>query len=140
MPEEKDVWFGTPSQVVNLRSFIFWGLLFWLILPLLIILWKWLDIKNTKYELTTQRLLTRHGILNKKTDELELYRIKDYKLDQPFFLRMFSLCNIILVTSDRSHPQLVLKAISNGEEILDKLRTHVEECRAEKKVREVDFR
>ena len=139
MSEEKDVWFGTPSQVVNLGSFVLWGLFFWLVFPLLIILWKWLVIRNTKYELTTQRLRMRHGVLNKKTDELELYRIRDYKLDQPFFLRMFSLSNIILETSDRSHPQFVLRAIKNGEELRESLRTFVEECRTRKRVREVDL-
>lgn len=139
MSEEKDVWFGTPSQVVNLGSFVLWGLFFWLVFPLLIILWKWLVIRNTKYELTTQRLRMRHGVLNKKTDELELYRIRDYKLDQPFFLRMFSLSNIILETSDRSHPQVVLRAIKNGEELRESLRTFVEECRTRKRVREVDL-
>lgn len=139
MSEEKDVWFGNPSQVVNLGSFILLGLFFWLVFPLLIILWKWLDVKSTKYELTTQRIRTRHGILNKKSDELELYRVRDYKLDQPFFLRMFSLGNIILETSDRSHPTMILKAIPNGEELREQLRTHVENCRTQKRVREVDF-
>lgn len=105
----------------------------------LIILWKWLVIKNIKYELTTERLRTRHGVLNKKTDELELYRIRDYKLDQPFFLRLFSLGNIVLQTSDRSHPEVTLKAIPNGEELREQLRTHVEACRTKKRVREVDF-
>lgn len=139
MSEEKDVWFGTPSQVVNLGSFIFLGLFFWLVFPLFIILWKWLTIKNTKYELTNQRLRTRYGILNKKTDELELYRVRDFKLDQPFFLRLFSLGNIILTTSDKSHPEVIIKAIPNGEELREQLRTFVEECRTRKRVREVDF-
>ncbi|GAC18178.1 PH domain-containing protein [Paraglaciecola arctica] len=139
MSEEKNVWLGTPSQVVNLGSYILLGLFFWLVIPLFVILWKWLDVKNTKYELTTERIRTRHGILNKETDELELYRVRDYKLEQPFFLRMFSLGNIILETSDRSHPTIVIKAISNGEELREKLRTHVEACRTKKNVREVDF-
>ena len=95
MSEEKEVWFGNPSQVVNLGTFILLGLFFWLVIPLLVILWKWLAIKNTKYELTTERLKTRHGVLNKKTDELELYRVRDYNYEQPFFLRLFSLGNII---------------------------------------------
>lgn len=139
MSEEKDVWFGTPSQVLNLGTFIFMGLFFWLVFPLFIILWKWLVLKNTKYELTTERLRTRIGVFNKRTDELELYRIRDYKLEQPFFLRMFSLGNIILETSDRSHPQVTLKAISNSEEFREKLRAHVEACRMKKGVREVEF-
>jgi uncharacterized membrane protein YdbT with pleckstrin-like domain len=139
MPEEKHVWTGTPSQVVNLGSFILLGLFFWLVIPLLLILWKWLEVKNTKYELTTQRLRTRYGILNKKTDEIELYRVRDYKLDEPFFLRIFSLGNIILQTSDKSHPTVMLKAITHGEDLREKLRTYVEECRTRKGVREVDF-
>ena len=139
MSEEKEVWFGNPSQVVNLGTFILLGLLFWLVIPLLIIFWKWLAIKNTKYELTTERLTTRHGVLNKKTDELELYRVRDYKYEQPFFLRLFSLGNIVLQTSDKSDPQVVLRAIPNGEELREKLRTQVEACRLKKGVREVDF-
>ena len=139
MSEEKDVWFGSPSQMVNLGTFIVMGLLFWLVVPLFIILWKWLVIKNTRYELTTERLRTRHGVLNKETDELELYRVRDYKLEQPLFLRLFSLGNIVLQTSDSSHPVVTLRAIANGEELREQLRTHVEACRMKKRVREVNL-
>ncbi len=139
MSEEKEVWRGTPSQVVNLGTFLLMGLFFWLVIPLLVILWKWLVTKNTKYELTTERLRTRYGVLNKKTDELELYRVRDYRLEQPFFLRIFSLGNIILETSDKSHPQVVIRAIPNGEELRELLRTHVEANRTRKGVREIDI-
>lgn len=139
MAEERPVWSGTPSQVVNLGTYILCILFLWLVFPLFIMLWKWLVVKFTKYELTTQRLRTRYGVLNKITDELELYRIRDYTLEQPFFLRLFSLGNIILTTSDKSHPVVVIRAIRNGEDLRDKLRTHVEECRVAKRVREIDF-
>ena len=138
MGEERTVWMGTPSQVVNLGSYILLGLFFWLVIPLFVILWKWLVVKNTKYELTTQRLRMRHGVLNKNTDELELYRVRDYRLDQPFFQRLFSLGNIVLQTSDRTHPRVELKAIPNGEELRELLRTYVEDCRTRKGVRELD--
>lgn len=139
MAEERTVWFGTPSQVVNLGAFILLGLFFWLVIPLFVILWKWLVVKNTKYELTTERLRMRYGVFNKHTDELELYRVRDYKMQQPFFLRIFSLGNIVLQTSDKSHPHVVIKAIPNGEDLREKLRTYVEECRTRKGVREVDI-
>jgi uncharacterized membrane protein YdbT with pleckstrin-like domain len=139
MDEERSVWQGTPSQVVNLGSFILLGLFFWLVIPLFVILWKWLVVKNTKYELTTERLRLRYGVFNKKTDELELYRVRDYKLDQPFFLRIFSLSNIVLTTSDKTHPRVVLEAITDGEELREKLRKYVEVCRTRKGVREVDI-
>lgn len=139
MSAEREVWFGTPSQVVNLGTFIIMGLFFWLVFPLFIILWKWLVVKNIKYELTTERLRTRYGVLNKKIDELELYRVRDYQFEQPFFLRLFSLGNIVLQTSDRSHPEVTLRAIPDGENLRERLRTHVEACRTTKRVREVDF-
>ena len=136
--EEKTVWLGTPSQVINLGSFILLGLFFWLVIPLFIILWKWLVVKNMKYELTTERLRMRHGVFNKKLDELELYRVRDYKLDQPFFLRIFSLGNIIMQTSDRTHPTVVIQAIADAENLREQLRTYVEACRTRKGVRELD--
>jgi uncharacterized membrane protein YdbT with pleckstrin-like domain len=139
MAEERTVWFGNPSQVINLGSYILLGLFFWLVIPLFVILWKWLVVKNTKYELTTERLRMRHGVLNKKLDELELYRVRDYKLDQPFFLRLFSLGNVILQTSDRTHPTVLIEAVPNAEELREQLRTHVEACRTSKGVREVDI-
>jgi uncharacterized membrane protein YdbT with pleckstrin-like domain len=136
---EKPVWNGTPSQVINLPAFILLGLFFWLVIPIFMILWKWLVVKNTKYELTTERLRTRYGVLNKQMDEIELYRVRDYRFEQPFFLRIFSLGNVIMQTSDKSHPQVTIRAIPNGEELRERIRTHVEECRARKGVREVDF-
>jgi len=136
--EERTVWLGTPSQVINLGAFLLLGLFFWLVIPLFIILWKWLVVKNMKYELTTERLRMRHGVLNKKLDELELYRVRDYKLDQPFFLRIFSLANIILQTSDRSHPTVIIQAIPDAENLREQLRTYVEACRTRKGVRELD--
>ncbi len=137
--EEKNVWNGTPSQVINIPSFIFCVLFFWLIIPIFYALYRWLDVKFTKYELTSERLITRHGILNKVTDDLELYRVRDYKAERPFFLRIFSLGNIKMQTSDRSHPEVIIRAIPNSEELRETLREYVEQCRIAKRVREVDF-
>ena len=139
MTTETDIWFGTPSQIVNLKSFIVLTLFYWLIIPVFIMLWKWLDVRNTKYEFTSQRIRTRKGILNKTTNELELYRVRDYRLEQPFFLRLFSLSNLIIETSDQSNPTLILRAIPEGSVLLEELRTHVEACRSQKGFREFDL-
>ena len=139
MSQEQNIWNGTPSQVTNLFSFIFLGLFFWLVFPLFIILWKWLVTKNTKYELTSQRLITRSGVLNKTVDEIELYRVKDYQVNQPLFLRLFSLGNVSLDTSDKSNPHVKILAIKDADKLRETLRTYVENCRDKKRTREVDF-
>ena len=168
MENEEVIWTGSPSQILNFRHFFTFGLwliaitfiyttlaqrpgtqdmqsillAMYLVLsigPFLNLLWKWLQIKCTRYELTNQRLKTRYGVLSRKADEMELYRVKDYKFDQPFFFRMFSLANIILESSDRSDPKIIIQAVRNAEDIRNKIRTCVEEMRSKKRVSEVDF-
>ena len=139
MSNEVPLWNGTSSQVINLHLFLLWGLFFWLVIPIFIIVWHWLVVKNIKYELTTERLKTRHGVINKKMDELELYRVRDYKFDQPIFLRLFGLGNITLQTSDQATPVVIIRAIRDGEALREQIRTAVEDCRVKKRVREVDF-
>lgn len=166
VPPERVVWQGTPSQIINLPLYLLWGLVFIVVvvggtallksmdqvpglavallfviaaIPLAIAAWKWLVIATTEYELTTQRLRTRRGVFNKHLDELELYRVRDYKLEQPFFLRLFSLSTVILQTSDRSNPTLILNAIPRGDVLREEMRTYVEEARMRRGVREVDM-
>jgi hypothetical protein len=73
------------------------------------------------------------GIVSKRTDELELYRVKDTSLIEPFIYRMFSVGNISVVTNDASTPTLELRAIKNAKEIREELRASIEECRARKR-------
>ena len=111
MPWQKNtIWTGSPSQVSNMGTFILMGLLFWLVIPVFVIAWKWLVTRNIRYELTSQRLRMRSGVFNKKLEEIELYRVRDYRLDQPFFLRLFSLGNIILESSDTTAPVFPIAA------------------------------
>ena len=138
MASEQLLWRGTPSQLVNLPWYVLWVLLFWLVVPLLVLLWQWLVIRNTVYELTSERLKLRRGVLNKHLDEVELYRVRDYQLERPLYLRLFGLGNITLRTSDRSHPSVKLRAIRDGEQLYERLRAAVEQCRATKGVRELD--
>lgn len=81
MSTEQPVLSGTPSQVISLPVFVLLGPFFWLVIPIFMMLWKWLVVKNTRYELTTERLKMRHGVLSEQTNELELYRVRDYRLE-----------------------------------------------------------
>jgi uncharacterized membrane protein YdbT with pleckstrin-like domain len=111
----------------------------WLVIPIFIALWRFLVVKTWKIEITDQRLIEEKGVLSKKTDELELYRVKDIRLDQPFFLRLVGLSNVILVTSDRTNPIVRIPAITDGKNLREKLRAAVDIRRDKKRVRETDF-
>ncbi len=109
-----------------------------LIIPVIMWLIRWFVTKSTSYELTTQRLRIRSGILNRRVDELELYRVKDYAMEQPLFLRIVGLGNLSMVTSDASTPTLAIRAIPDIEAVREKLRTAVQAERDRKRVRELD--
>jgi uncharacterized membrane protein YdbT with pleckstrin-like domain len=164
--EEKTVWSGTSSQMLNLGVFLVSGFVFVLLLVLLIQFWqqlaqmgtvalvpafvillsplafslaKMLLIKAVRYEITSERIKITTGIFSKQTNTLELYRVKDYSLKEPFLYRFFHLGNIMILTSDHSTPQIIIRAIPGARKLLDEFRAHVEARRDLKKVREVDF-
>ena len=135
---EQTVWKGSSSQVTQLGLYVVCFLTCWLVVPIFIALWKWVQLRCFVYELTTERLKQTSGVFSKQVDELELYRVKDISLEQPFFLRLFSLANIILDTSDKTTPRVVLQGIPQAEELANKVRQHVQTQRQRKQVREVD--
>lgn len=109
-----------------------------LIIPLLMWLTRWWVTKCTTYELTTQRLRIRAGILNKTVDELELFRVRDYTMEQPFLLRLVGLGNLTMITTDATTPTVAMRAIPNVEAVREKLRNAVQNERDRKRVRQMD--
>jgi membrane protein YdbS with pleckstrin-like domain len=136
---EETIWRGTASQLKNLGCFILCFLFCWLIVPIFIGLRRYLETKNKVFELTNERLKMTEGIFSKVTETLELYRVKDIEVLQPFLYRMVGLENIKVNTSDLSSPVILLDGIAQQIGFPDKLRNQVEIIRAQKKVRELDI-
>ena len=136
---EETIWRGTSSQLKNLGLFILSGLFCWLIVPIFIALTRYLQTKNQVFELTTERLKMTKGVFSKVTETLELYRVKDIEVRQPFIYRMLGVENIQVNTSDLSSPVILLEAIPKAVGLADKLRNQVEIIRVQKKVREIDL-
>ncbi|MFN0075880.1 MAG: PH domain-containing protein [Prosthecobacter sp.] len=124
--------FGLATAGVGALSYVA------LVIPLIMWLVRWWVTKCTFYELTSQRLRIRSGILNKRVDELELYRVKDYAIEQPLLLRLVGLGNLTMVTSDATTPTVPMRAIPGVEVVREKLRTAVQNERDRKRVRQLD--
>ena len=77
--------------------------------------------------------------LTRVIDQLELYRVKDIRIEQPFFLRLVGLSNVILKTSDRTNAIVTIPAVANGKELRDILRLAVETRRNEKNVHAINL-
>ncbi len=162
MDEEKVIWQGNPSQVINLPAYLLCALaagvllgggiflgsrhspaLFGVagaaIIPVVIALWKWVQTASRRYEITTERLRLSQGLLSRRTDAVELYRVKDYVLMEPLSMRLVGLGDIVLATDDEVNPKVVIRAIPHPRELQDQIRKHVEICRDKKRVRVTEF-
>lgn len=134
MADERIEWTDTPSQVENLG----WFLACVLVIPLPWAIWRWLVTRNTVYTLTDQRLSTRRGVLNRVTEDLELYRVRDTRLEQNLFERLFGLGEIVLFTSDASTPEIHMHYIRDAARVRELFRTLAEQRRDAKRVRTLE--
>ena len=135
MPAEQVIWSGSSSQVRNLGIYILCALFCWLVVPLIYAIVKWIQLRSRHYEITTQRVRIRQGLFSKRTDELELYRVKDSTVFEPFWQRLFGVGSIVITTNDASTPSLTLEALPHASDTREKLRAAIEECRDRKRVR-----
>jgi uncharacterized membrane protein YdbT with pleckstrin-like domain len=150
MEDEKTICEISPSQILNLGAFVIsfiaaaaiylvamltdkYVLLFLLLLPAVYSLWKWLQIKSVKLKITDQRIILREGIFSKKTNETELYRVRDFAIEEPFFYRMFGCGNIVVHTTDETNSILRLTTYKKPHWLKDQLRNYSEICRQKKR-------
>ncbi len=109
-----------------------------LVIGLLYGLWHYLVVVCTSYTLTTGQLRERHGVLNRATDSLELYRIKDVRVINPLLFRPLGLGHVQVDSSDRTTPRTLLKAIKNADQVGKLILREAEKLRVKKGVREFD--
>ena len=107
----------------------------------LIILAKWIENIGATFEVTGDRLIIRRGIISKSIDEVELYRVKDIRLDFSLLNQWANIGTITIVSSDettRSAP-LVIPFVENAQGRREQLRVLVDQARQRRRVREIDM-
>jgi uncharacterized membrane protein YdbT with pleckstrin-like domain len=100
---------------------------------------RMLQVRTTTMEVTTERITTTMGILTRHKWDIELYRVKDTTLHEPFLLRLVRRANIRIISSDRSTPAVTLPALPDAEWLRQQIRSNVERLRLKRGVREMDI-
>ena len=140
-----------PDVIDRFRSST-WGwlrgtLLGWLTLLLclvgvgfLIILVQWVRNLDVTYELTEDRLILRKGIFVKSIDEIELYRVKDVRMDFTLINQWAGIGTISIDSSDETTRDgaLVIPHIERAAERREELRRLVDAAQQKRRVRELD--
>jgi len=82
-------------------------------------LWKVLVLMTTQYEITSQRIFYKRGVLNRHRDQIEIFRIRDLSTYRPLVQRLVGLGSVRLDTVDRSHPVLTIPGQHQADELKD---------------------
>lgn len=142
------VGYTSPSQLVNVPSVIMGiiGCIFFiytetyimalasLVLPVL----RMIEFHYWRYEFGELTIQERKGVFSVTRKEMTYYRIKSVMVEEPFWMRLFNLGNVTLISSDPLMPNLQLYAIKNPNKTRDVLKQVVHVHRKETGTREFD--
>ena len=108
---------------------------------LAIILAKWVQNLAATYEITDQRLIMRRGIIMKSIDEIELYRIKDVRMNFTLLNQLTGIGAICLTTSDETTRggDFVMRNVPRAHARREDIRRLVDAARRLRGVREIDM-
>src|SRR5690349_8147058 len=100
----------------------------------------WIRSLNKHYKITNQRIVIEHGVLSKRMEQIDLYRVMDYVVERPFGQRMLGTGNIVLDAADKSTPKVRIDGIKTDVLALyEKLRAATESEKRRRGVRVVDM-
>ena len=94
-----------------------------------------LPLSFTRYALSEDRLFLSVGFLNIKDDEILLYRIRDINTSRNLWQRIFGVGTIVVSSTDKSMPTLVLKNVKDPVFVKELIHKQVEEMKIQRRVR-----
>jgi membrane protein YdbS with pleckstrin-like domain len=78
--------------------------------------------KNEHYKITNLNIEIEQGILSKKVNNLEMWRVRDIEYTQSLSDRIFGVSRVTLMTQDKTHPQVILEGLPPGRRIYEDIK------------------
>ena len=108
---------------------------------LVVLVVKWVQNLAATFEISEERLVIRRGIIFKSIDEIELYRIKDVRIDFTLINQIAGIGTICVSSSDETTREgdLVMRHVERAQSRREQLRRLVDTARQKRRVREIDM-
>lgn len=101
---------------------------------------RWWSSRGCHYRLTSRRVVVETGVLSKKLEQVDLYRINDYTVERPFLERLMGTGRLLLHTMDKTTPHIEIKNIKTDVVALyENLRRATEVDKRRRGARVVDY-
>jgi uncharacterized membrane protein YdbT with pleckstrin-like domain len=115
----------------------FTGLVWLSLFSSLFALYRYLYIRTVLYLVTTDYIRISKGVFFKQIDTVELFRVKDYSITEPFLLQILRLMDVHLKTTDPENPVIWLRGIKQSG-LIDVIRERVLQSRQHNRIYEIN--
>lgn len=91
-------------------------------LAVLILLFKALKLKMIYYEVTADRIEWSRGILDRRVDNIDMFRVIDLKMRRNLLDCIFGIGTVVLTTTDKSDPEFVFEKVRDCRDLYDAIK------------------
>jgi len=88
-------------------------------LVILMLLTKMTRLKTTFYEVSTDRIEWSRGLLDRKVDNLDMFRIIDLKMRRSLLDCIVGIGTVTIITTDKTDPEFTFEKIRNPRRLYD---------------------
>lgn len=103
----------------------------------LILFYRFIYLRRIRYRIGAEQLVSEQGIVRRKVDYMELYRIVDFQEHQSLLQQLCGLKTVSILSMDRNTPRLDLVGIRRGNDIVALIRERVEYNKRKKGIYEI---
>jgi len=109
----------SESGIVVFGRYRFYAGVFLLVFAALVVFFKALKLKMTYYEVTPDRIEWSRGILDRRVDNLDMFRIVDLKMRRSLLDCIVGVGTVTLITTDKSDPEFVFRKVHRSRVLYD---------------------
>ena len=92
------------------------------VLAVLILLFKALKLKMIYYEVTADRIEWSRGILDRRVDNIDMFRVVDLKMRRSLLDCILGIGTVVLTTTDKSDPEFVFEKVRYCRDLYDAIK------------------
>jgi membrane protein YdbS with pleckstrin-like domain len=93
-----------------------------------------LQRRATKYRVSSRTIDVEEGVLSRRINTLQLWRVRDVVFEQSLPQRMLGVASLRLVVHDDTSPKLLLAGLTNGRAVFEEVKLAIDLARQSRNV------
>ncbi|MDO9019887.1 MAG: PH domain-containing protein [Deltaproteobacteria bacterium] len=93
-----------------------------------------LQRRATKYRVSTRTIDVEEGVLSRRINTLQLWRVRDVVFEQSLTQRMLGVASLRLIVHDDTSPKLLLAGLTNGRAVFEEVKLAIDLARQSRNV------